>query len=125
MGNDNQNVRMQDRLRILNCELNPLTRTDGSVLFSQGGSCVMGAILGPIEVKTQYLKYEKAHVECIYRPRGGLPTIKDKMRENLIKDACEAALLTSLHPRTLISIQLQELDDRGGVNIPIFVFYKV
>lgn len=72
-------------------------------------------MLGPVEVKSQNLNIEKAHVECIYRPKAGIPTIEDKLRENVIRDTCESALLTMLHPRTTISIQIQELDDRCGV----------
>lgn len=104
------------KLRPMSCEINPLTRTDGSMLFSQGGTCIIGSMLGPAEVKSQYLLYDRARVECTYRSKGGQPTVTDKIRENLIRDACEAALLATLHPRTLISIQLQELDDRGGVS---------
>lgn len=109
------------KLRTLNCELNPLTRTDGSTLFIQGATCVLASMLGPVEVKLQNLKIDKAHVDCIYRPKAGLPTIRDKIRETMIKDTCEAALLSALHPRTLISIQLQELDDRGGVSVTVII----
>ncbi|XP_065372357.1 exosome complex component RRP46 [Calliphora vicina] len=104
------------KIRSMNCELNPLTRADGSALFAQGGTCVLASSLGPVEVKLQHLKIDKAYVECIYRPKAGLPTIRDKMREAIIKDTCEAALLSALHPRTMISVQLQELDDRGGLD---------
>ena len=112
---DSQNLE-DVKIRSMNCELNPLTRTDGSALFAQGGTCVLASMLGPVEVKLQNLNIDKAYVECIYRPKAGLPTIRDKMREAVIKDTCEAALLTVLHPRTMISVQLQELDDRGGVS---------
>lgn len=104
------------KIRSLNCELNPLTRADGSALFAQGGTCVLASILGPVEVKLQNLNIDKAYVECIYRPKSGLPTIRDRMREAVIKDTCEAALLSTMHPRTMVSVQLQELDDRGGVS---------
>uniref|UniRef100_A0A1A9WB24 RNase_PH domain-containing protein n=1 Tax=Glossina brevipalpis TaxID=37001 RepID=A0A1A9WB24_9MUSC len=112
----NEDVMKNIKLRTLSCELNPLTRTDGSVLFSQGATCVLASMLGPVEVKLQNLKIDKANVECIYRPKAGLPTIRDKIREVIIKDTCETALLATLHPRTLISVQLQELDDRGGLD---------
>ncbi|XP_011185302.1 exosome complex component RRP46 [Zeugodacus cucurbitae] len=103
------------KLRPINCELNPLTRSDGSALFTQGGTCVLTSMLGPVEVRSQNLNIEKAHVECIYRPKAGIPTIEDRLRENVIRDTCESALLTVLHPRTTISIQIQELDDRCGL----------
>lgn len=113
---DEANLRGDVKIRSLNCELNPLTRVDGSALFAQGGTCVIASILGPVEVKLQNLNIDKAYVECVYRPKSGLPTIRDKMRETVIKDTCEAALLSAMHPRTMVSVQLQELDDRGGVS---------
>ncbi|XP_053945331.1 exosome complex component RRP46 [Anastrepha ludens] len=103
------------KLRPINCELNPLTRSDGSALFTQGDTCVLCSMLGPVEVKSQNLNIEKAYVECIYRPKAGIPTIEDKLRESIIRDTCESALLTVLHPRTTISIQIQELDNRCGL----------
>uniref|UniRef100_A0A1A9VSM6 RNase_PH domain-containing protein n=1 Tax=Glossina austeni TaxID=7395 RepID=A0A1A9VSM6_GLOAU len=112
----NEDIVENIKLRTLHCELNPLTRTDGSTLFVQGATCVLASMLGPVEVKLQNLKIGKAHVDCIYRPKAGLPTIRDKIRETMVKDTCEAALLSALHPRTLISIQLQELDDGGGLD---------
>ncbi|XP_017471256.1 PREDICTED: exosome complex component RRP46 [Rhagoletis zephyria] len=103
------------KLRPINCELNPLTRPDASALFTQGDTCVLCSMLGPVEVRSQNLNIEKAHVECIYRPKAGIPTIEDKLRESIIRDTCESALLTTLHPRTTISIQIQELDNRCGL----------
>ncbi|XP_058985601.1 exosome complex component RRP46-like [Musca domestica] len=115
-GHNDANTNRDVKIRSLNCELNPLTRTDGSALFAQGGTCVMASILGPVEVKLQNLNIDKAYVECIYRPKAGLPTIRDRMRETVIKDTCEAALLSAMHPRTMVSVQVQELDDRGGLD---------
>ncbi|XP_011210482.2 exosome complex component RRP46 [Bactrocera dorsalis] len=116
MDTQGSNVVLQDlKLRQINCELNPLTRSDGSALFTQGGTCVLTSMLGPVEVKSQNLNIEKAHVECIYRPKAGIPTIEDKLTETVIRDTCESALLTMLHPRTAIFIQIQELDDRCGI----------
>ena len=36
--------------------------------------------------------------------------------ELYIKDSCEAALISTLHPGSAISINVQELQDSGGVN---------
>lgn len=121
---DEANLRGDVKIRSLNCELNPLTRVDGSALFAQGGTCVIASILGPVEVKLQNLNIDKAYVECVYRPKSGLPTIRDKMRETVIKDTCEAALLSAMHPRTMVSVQLQELDDRGGVSKKKKIIYN-
>lgn len=81
----------------------------------------MASLYGPIEVKLQNLRIDKAHVEVYYRPKSGLPSVADRLREQIIRNSCETALLTVLHPRTAITIQLQEMEDREGVK----VFFKI
>lgn len=138
----------EDILRPMNCELHALTRSDGSALLTQGvimtfeedfkrfhrisfctgETSVMASVYGPIEVKLQNLRIDKAHVEVYYRPKSGLPSVGDRLREQIIRNTCETALLSVLHPRTAITIQLQEMEDNEGVrysqNIPnsFFVF---
>lgn len=75
----------------------------------------MASVNGPVEVKLQNLQIEKSSVEVFYRPKSGLPSVTDRLREQIIKNTCETALLVTLHPRTAISLQLQEMEDRGGV----------
>lgn len=41
--------------------------------------------------------------------------INDRLMELYVKDTCEAAILTMLHPVSTISINVQELQDCGGV----------
>ncbi|XP_055847839.1 exosome complex component RRP46 [Episyrphus balteatus] len=112
---DTKEIENDIAMRPINCELNPLTGADGSALHSQGETSVLASMYGPIEARTQHAKIEKANVEVIYRPKAGLPTIKDKFRECILRNTCETALLTALHPRTTISIQLQEMDNRCGL----------
>jgi Mor family transcriptional regulator len=42
--------------------------------------------------------------------------VSDRIKENFIKNICEAAILTSLHPRTAINVVIQEMQDCGGVS---------
>lgn len=130
----------KDKLRDMNCKFNPLSRCDGSVMYSQGlcnlsanagslclsrshvlpssigATVVIAAVLGPIEVKTQNLSIEGSYLECNYRPKAGLPQVKERIREAAIRDVLELALLTEAYPRAKMSIQLQELEDRGSVS---------
>lgn len=77
----------------------------------------MASVYGPIEVKLQNLRIDKAHVEVYYRPKSGLPSVGDRLREQIIRNTCETALLAVLYPRTAITIQLQEMEDNEGVRI--------
>lgn len=55
-------------------------------------------------------------MECNYRPKAGLPQVKERIREAAIRDVLELALLTEAYPRAKMSVQLQELEDRGSVS---------
>lgn len=70
---------------------------------------------GPVEVKLSNLQYDRASVEVNFRPKTGLPGVSDRFKERLIRETCESALIPALYPRTAISIQLQEMEDNGGV----------
>lgn len=82
-----------------------------------GETAVTAAILGPIEVKLHNLSIDKAYVDVLYRSKSGLSSAADKLREKIIKETCENALLTVLYPRTAIVVQIFEMDDNGGVSI--------
>ncbi|XP_033216881.1 exosome complex component RRP46 isoform X2 [Belonocnema kinseyi] len=102
-------------LRPINCELNVLSVPDGSAMFMQGDTTVIAGVYGPVDVKLQKMMYDKASVEATYTAAKGPPSINDRLKELYIKDSCEAALIATLHPGSLISINIQELQDSGGI----------
>lgn len=81
-----------------------------------GDTAVLVTVNGPIEVKLHNLQIDKAHVEVYYRSKSGLPSIADKLREKIIRDTCESALLTVLYPRSSIFLQIHEMENVGGVS---------
>lgn len=81
-----------------------------------GETAVTASVLGPVEVKLHNLQIDKAYVDVFYRSKSGLPTFNDRLRERIIKNTCESALLTTLHPRTSVQIQIHEMEDCGGVS---------
>ena len=100
-------------LRPLFCSLGEITRGDGSVVLCQGDTTVACAVYGPGEVRVTRELIDQAAVEVVFKPRMGLPGVLDKSREGMIQSTCTAAILTLLHPRTSISINLQEMQDDG------------
>ena len=102
------------KLRPLHCELGNLTRPDGSAVLSQGDTCIISAVYGPGEVRMNKEQLDKATVEVVYKPKSGLPGCVDKLRERIIRSTCETVLIASLHPRSSISITVQELEDSGS-----------
>lgn len=104
-----------ERLREMKSQLNYLSRSDGSVMFSQGLTVVIASMHGPVESKIQKTLIDRASVEVIFRPKSGLSFVHDRLKENIIKSTCESALLTMLHPRTSVIITIQELQDQGSL----------
>uniref|UniRef100_A0A336KFE4 CSON009224 protein n=1 Tax=Culicoides sonorensis TaxID=179676 RepID=A0A336KFE4_CULSO len=102
-------------IREMKAELGVLSNSDGSALFSQGHTTVVVSVNGPVEVKLQNLSVEKASIEVYYRVKSGLSSVDDRFKENFIQQCIETALYSELHPRTAYKIQLQEIEDRGGL----------
>ncbi|XP_017139570.2 exosome complex component RRP46 [Drosophila miranda] len=106
----------KDKLREMQCKFNPLSRCDGSVMYCQGATVVISAVLGPIEMKTQNLSIDGSYLECNYRPKAGLPQVKERIREAAVRGVLELALLSEAYPRSKMSLQIQELEDRGSID---------
>ncbi|XP_012258888.2 exosome complex component RRP46 [Athalia rosae] len=102
-------------MRPMNCELNQLSRPDGSTMLMQGDTAVIAGVYGPVEGKPQKMMFDKASVEVLYSPAKGPPSVDDRVKESIIKETCEAVLLSALHPGTAICINVQELQDSGGL----------
>lgn len=125
-------------LREIQCELNVLSRPDGSIILSQGNyiesfailhpmwwtfwyltgdTVVTAGVYGPVECKLQNSDIYKAAIEVNFGTKSGITSVRERYRESLIKQTCEAALLVNMYPRDLISINVQEMQDSGGVSV--------
>lgn len=82
-----------------------------------GETAVMASVYGPVEGKLQNIQIEKAYVEVYYRPKVGQSSVTDRLFEKIIRNTCESAVLTIFYPRTAVTIQLQEMENRSGVSI--------
>jgi exosome complex component RRP46 len=121
-------------IRKITSEMNILTRSDGSALLTQGmtieiirddnelnsflgNSAVCVNVNGPLEVfSNSNMDMNKAYIDVNYRPKRGLPGVGERYKERILKNVCDTAIITSLYPKTQINIQLQEMDDNGGVS---------
>ncbi|EFA07181.2 exosome complex component RRP46 [Tribolium castaneum] len=95
------------------CKLGILSRPDGSVLFSQDETTVVAGVYGPVESKANKALVEKACVEAHFRPKSGLPGVKDRLNESIIRNVCEAAIATAMYPRTSVVVVIQEMQNNG------------
>eukprot|EP00455_Lapot_gusevi_P011838 TRINITY_DN1553_c0_g2_i1.p1 TRINITY_DN1553_c0_g2~~TRINITY_DN1553_c0_g2_i1.p1 ORF type:complete len:244 (+),score=19.74 TRINITY_DN1553_c0_g2_i1:53-733(+) len=111
--------RAQDRkanqIRPISCELGLLNRADGSARFSQDKTSVVVAVYGPVEASSRNEQIDKATIEVVFRPASGQQSPVEIEREYLVKQTLESILLTSLHPRTTITVVIQVLQDDGSL----------
>lgn len=112
---DQTTTQIECPLRPMICELNKLSMPDGSAMLMQGDTAVIVGVYGPIETKAQKMIYDKASVEVIYSPLKGPPKINDRVVELFLKESCEAGIIVNLHPASAISINVQEVQDNGGL----------
>ncbi|XP_059048365.1 exosome complex component RRP46 [Achroia grisella] len=113
MGADEE-MSKEFKLKPMKCELNFLSKSDGSAILSQGETVALVSVNGPLDVKMQSQSIEKSTLEVLFISKGGKPSVGDRYKENIIRQTCETAILGSLYPRTAITITIQELEDYGG-----------
>ncbi|XP_023950251.2 exosome complex component RRP46 [Bicyclus anynana] len=107
---------MQDfKLKPMKCELNYLSKSDGSAILSQGDTVVLASVNGPMDIKTVNQSIEKATLEVLFCSKEGKPSVADRYKENIIRHTCETAILGCLYPRTGITLTIQELENYGGL----------
>ncbi|XP_070156526.1 exosome complex component RRP46 isoform X5 [Polyergus mexicanus] len=110
-----ENTEIDCVLRPMNCEINLLSRSDGSTMFMQGDTAIIAGVNGPMEVRSQKMAYDKVSVEVTYTPLKGPAKIDDRLIEMYIRETCESAILVAMHPNTMVCINLQEMQDFGGL----------
>jgi len=102
-------------LRPMTCELRMLKQPDGSATFRHGRTSVMAAVYGPVEVRMAKERADAATLDVIFKPKVGTPGCTARAVENVVRGACESAILLSAHPRALFTVVVQELHDDGGL----------
>jgi len=108
--------RFDNQIRPIETEQGLLNKADGSAKFTQNKSSVLAAVYGPIEVKSaRKEKILKSVIEVTFTPGLGNTNYQDKEKELLIRNAVESVILTTLHPRTQITIVIQVYSDDGSI----------
>lgn len=102
-------------LRPMACELGSLRRADGSVRFGQGDTLVIAGVYGPTEVSAREEKIDSAALKVTFVRAGGRATPADLAISEAVREALEPVVLTHMHPRTAVIVQLQLVRDAGSL----------
>ncbi|XP_050991750.1 exosome complex component RRP46 [Labeo rohita] len=102
-------------LREYGSEQSLLSKPDGSSTFVQGDTSILAGVYGPAEVKVSKEIYDRATVEVLIQPKMGLPGVRERAREQCVRETCEAAILLTLHPRSSVTLILQVIHDDGSL----------
>jgi len=107
--------RANNQLRAMEGACRPLTRPDGSAKFAQGKTIALAAVYGPIEVLHKDELLDRATVEVWFQPSQGVRGPAERLQEKFLRGILETVILTTLHPRTLITIIVQEIVNDGSL----------
>eukprot|EP01088_Endostelium_zonatum_P020172 TRINITY_DN7292_c0_g1_i1.p1 TRINITY_DN7292_c0_g1~~TRINITY_DN7292_c0_g1_i1.p1 ORF type:complete len:240 (-),score=60.78 TRINITY_DN7292_c0_g1_i1:71-769(-) len=107
--------RNPNQLRQLSLEEDILTRADGSAKFKSGKTEVLVAVHGPTEVKLSDEIIERATIDVAFQKKSGSNDYKIREIEKMMRSSLESIIVSTLHPRTLIAVVVQVLNDDGGV----------
>jgi len=103
------------RLRPLACELSLLSRADGSASFCFGDETfVIACVYGPTDVRISKERVDRATVEVLVKPKIGNPSCATKLKEEIIRNSIDSAIVGTQHPRTAINVIVQEVQGNGS-----------
>ncbi|KAJ3362981.1 Exosome component 5 [Allomyces arbusculus] len=109
------NGRSNGTMRPLRSAKGVLNRADGSGRFAHDKTTVLCGVYGPVEVKLRDEQLDRATLEVIFKQNIGLTSTREKYLESFLKETLEALIMTNLHPRTLIQITFQTLQNDGSL----------
>ncbi|KAI9295193.1 ribosomal protein S5 domain 2-like protein [Neoconidiobolus thromboides FSU 785] len=92
-----------------------LDNADGSSKITGNEHSIICGIYGPVEVKNKDEILDEAYIEVNYKPSIGIPNPSCKYIEKGIKSTFESIIIATLHPRTMIQINLQPQTVDGDV----------
>ena len=102
-------------LRPMTCDQGELRRAAGSARFSHADTAVLAAVFGPTGAQKRQEIVNRACIEVVYKPLSSAPGAAEKEKESVLRQLVEAAVMTHLHPRCVIQVVVQELNDDGSM----------
>ncbi|OQO09849.1 hypothetical protein B0A48_04201 [Cryoendolithus antarcticus] len=88
-----------------------LQRADGSATFTSNLYSILAGVNGPVEVQRRDELPEEAYIEVNIRPGSGVGTPRERYLESIVASVLRSVILVHLHPRMLIQVTLQVLQE--------------
>ncbi|XP_073985124.1 exosome complex component Rrp46 [Rhodnius prolixus] len=98
----------------MNCELNVLSKPDGSVILSQADAVVVASVYGPYEMKHTKIE-DDMPFQVTFKPKAGPTNNLCKTYEDMIRGACESVIFRKSYNRHETTLLVQELQSGGSV----------
>ncbi|KAJ1512673.1 Exosome component 5 [Coelomomyces lativittatus] len=76
---------------------------------------VLCGTVGPTEVKVRDEKLGMATVDVLFKTQSGLSGTAEKRLELILKETIESLIITTLHPRSLIQLTFQCINNDGSL----------
>lgn len=94
-----------------------LANPDGSALLCQGNTVVQACVFGPTEVTGNREKIDRAALFVIFKPKNSCNKTPSKQEfyESFLLKALESVICLDMHPRTSITVVIQEIQDDGSI----------
>lgn len=107
--------RQPNQLRPLGCEVGVMARADGAARFSLGDSTVLATVTGPADISASREVSDRATIDVIWRAKSGsVSSIKVRRKEQQLSHVLEAIIISELHPRSSITLVVQEINNDGA-----------
>jgi len=97
------------------CSHNYVKNTDGSVLLTEGKTAVIAGVYGPADIRESKQNVSKGILELNFRPKTGMPALKEKYCEQFVRQVFESAVMLEDHPRSCFYVIMQINEDFGSL----------
>jgi len=107
--------RANTQVRAIESEQGLLSRADGSARYSHDKTSVLVGVFGPLEAKISRQLIDRACIEVYWVPQSGNADYTDREQQLFIQNTLENIIITTLYPRSVITVIVQVLNDGGSI----------
>lgn len=81
-----------------------------------GKTAVIAGVYGPADTRESKQNVSRGILELNFRPKTGMPALKEKYCEQFVRQVFESAVILEDHPRSCFYVIMQINEDFGSVS---------